>query len=59
MSSRTEQLLEKINMMEKQAREIEERGEDPLSIQRELVKLREELTRANQVLSESRNVLKG
>lgn len=58
MSARTEQLLEMINRLKDHISTLEEAGQDPLSIQKEIIRLENELFQANQILAESK-VIKG
>lgn len=58
MSARTQNILEDINRLKAHIVTLEESGQDPLSIQKEVARLERELQQANHILSESR-VIKG
>ena len=57
MSAKTEKLVEQINKIREYIETAEEVGSDPLSAEKELKRLLEELHRANAVLNEG--VMKG
>lgn len=58
MSARTETLLEQINRLKSHVVVLEESGQDPHSVKKEISRLEQELLQANQMLTESR-VMKG
>ena len=58
MSARTEKLLEQINRLRKHVKDLEEAGEDSLSLQKEIITLTRQLEEANNVLNESK-IIKG
>lgn len=59
MTASKEAILEKIEKLKNLISDIEERGEDPLSAQKELDRLVSELSGKNRTLLENRSLLKG